>query len=526
MKKQRDPSSFAVIEPRILHIAKDIQRLLSVVQFEKDGEPVEVDGFRLLDLSLWQDNDIDNALNALVPISGLCNSHCAFCFEQGVPFARELSLMSVEEAHTRLKYYCPTTGKGLFASNRPHMEPFINPAALEILELARRREPDKLFWITTNGSFLEEDVVRRLAALRPLILKLSLNVSDPQLNRKVMKMGKKTDTTINAPVLLEKYQIPFIGSIVAWPTIPLEAIAETVHYLESHRAYAIRIRLPLIHRWYKEQPDIDFNAHWQAVSQVAYQLRAQCEVPLFVEPPIYWVDPIIPVVDGVVLNSPAYHLGVHQGDIIRTINGRPVLTRSASQAILCHAHSLNAPVDLVVERGKEQLQFHLDALSTEDQCYPYDPIHYYRGEAYGIFHVEDFRFGYIRDMLSIIRRHMAKNVLVFSSPVVATVFEAITHTIPEYVDTTREVNITTEVLKKTVLGGNFDLVDGRFVEDFAASIRERLNNGERYDLILIPNAFGGPWGTDLYGQSYTEIATEFGIPVELIDWYLIYGREI
>ena len=50
--------------------------------------------------------------------------------------------MPIEEAQTRLKYYSPETGRCLFPSNRNHMETFIHPKALDIIEMAHRKEPE------------------------------------------------------------------------------------------------------------------------------------------------------------------------------------------------------------------------------------------------------------------------------------------------------------------------------------------------------------------------------------------------
>jgi hypothetical protein len=149
--RYKDPEAFAIPEPRIRDIAHQLERLLTLVELESEGRPVQVDGFRLRDLSLWRDHVANNAMNALTPISSVCNSKCEFCFEENVPYAREQSLMPIEEARTRLKYYSPETGRALFPSSRHHMETFIHPRALDIIELARAREPDKLFWITSNG---------------------------------------------------------------------------------------------------------------------------------------------------------------------------------------------------------------------------------------------------------------------------------------------------------------------------------------------------------------------------------------
>lgn len=526
MIKFKNPESFAVIEPRIAHIAHELERLLALVELEKDGAPVKVNGFRLRDLSRWQDYSTNTAMNALTPISGVCNSTCTFCFEEGVPYPREKSLMSVEEARTRLKYYSPESGKCLFPSNRPHMETFIHPHAIEIIEMARRREPEKLFWITSNGSHFTEENVRRLAALKPIIFKLSLNVSDPELNRQLMKTGKRTEIAIAAPQVLQKYRIPFMGSIVAWPTTPMPALEETVRYLERHKAYAVRIRLPLTHKHLKIQTDFDFYSHWERVAEFAQALRHNCSVPLFVEPPIYWVNPIVPEVDGVVLNSPAYRAGVRCGDIVRSINGQPVQTRIESEATLDRCHLAGEPVELAVERRGEPLNFRLEDLPKSADTYPYNSDYFYRGENFGIFHVEDFRLKDVQEMFDTIDRHGATNVLLFSSAIVAPIFETIVNAVPEFAARLERVNLYIETIKDNSLGGNYDVMDSRFVRDYARVIRKRLSQGVKLDLVLIPDAFGSPWGMDFEGTSHTELAMEFGIPVELISWLLVYGREV
>jgi hypothetical protein len=526
MIKFRNADSFAVIEPRIMHVKNELTRLLALVELEQGGRPVEVDGFRLKDLSAWQSYTTNTAMNALTPISGYCNSRCHFCFEENIPYAREKSIMPMAEARTRLKYYDPTSGASLFPSNRPHMETFVHPQALEIIELARQREPDRLFWITTNGSHFTEETVERLARLKPLIFKLSLNVADPALNRALMGTGRKTEVAIRAPELLQRHRIPFMGSIVAWPTQTEEALEATVRYLERHQAYAVRIRLPLTHQWLKTQLSDDFHRHWERIAAFAHDLRKRVTVALFVEPPIYWVNPIIPEVDGVVLNSPAYRAGIRPGDVIESINGRPILTRIESEAMLDQCHLAGEAVDLVVRREDGSRAFRLvDPPSTED-TYPYNARYFYRGENYGIFHVEDFRLRYIQQLFETIDRYQARRVMLFSSAIVAPVFETLVNNIPEFSARLEDITLYIETVKHNTAGGNYDVMDSRFVEDYARVIRRRLAQGVRPDLILIPDAFGSPWGMDLGAQSYSRLAMEFGIPVELIEWLLVYGREV
>lgn len=527
MIRGKDPESFAIPEPRVQHIAHELQRLLALVQLEKDGRPVEVDGFRLRDLGKWVVHTTNTAMNALTPISSVCNSRCQFCFEENVPYPREQSLMSLAEARTRLKYYSPETGRSLFPSNRNHMETFIHPGALDIIEMARQREPGKLFWITTNGTHFTEDIVRRLAALRPIIFKLSLNTADARANQELMRSGKRTAVALDAPRLLEQYRIPFMGGIVAWPTLSLADIEATVRYLEGFHAYAIRIRLPLAHRWLRHQLDADFHAHWRRVADFAQELRHRVAVPLFVEPAIYWVNPIVPEVDGVVQNSPASRAGIRPGDRVRRINGQPVRTRIESEALLdqCHLRRERV-VELVVERGGQELPLRLEEAPAGTDTYPYSFEQFYRGENYGIFHVEDFRLVHVQKVIDLIRRHRARVVLLFSSSLVAPIFETVVSLVPEFERQLAEVEVHMATVETNTFGGNYDVMDSRVVADYTRVVRQRLREGLVPDLILIPDAFGSPWGLDVFGASVEDIVREVGIPMERIDWLMVYGREV
>jgi hypothetical protein len=526
MVELKDPHSFALVEPRIACMARELQRILSFVDLESDGTPVQIDGFRLRDLSQWQNHVAASALSALRPISGVCNSRCEFCFEYGLPFAREASLMPLGEATTRLKYYSPDTARCLFPSNRPEMETFVHPQALDIIEMARVHDPGVVYWITTNGSYLDEGTVARLSLLKPLVIKLSLNVADPALHRRLMGLGERTEIALQAPRLLRDYRIPFVGGIVAWPTLPPGAIEETVDYLAGFLAYAIRVRLPLVHKWVRVQPDCDLQAHWDHVVDLGRRLREKCQVPLIVEPPIYSMNAIVPEVDGVIVNSPAHQAGVRAGDIVRSINGQAVRTRTESAALLMKSRLNCGPVDLTLGRAGEEVHYRLADPSGAVDTYPYDASAFYRGQSLGILHLQDFRLEYARNVLEVIESYGARNVLLFSSPIVAPLFQALVDGIPEYAERLQRVAIHLATINENTLGGNFNLTDSRFVEDYAQSIRNRLDQGLSVDLVLIPDAFGSPWHTDLTGASVSELEMEFGVPVEVINWHLVYGPDV
>ena len=527
MIRAKDPHAFAIPEPRIRHIAQQLEQLLSIVRLECDGRPVEVNGFRLKDLSQWLSYTNSTAMNALTPISAVCNSRCDFCFEENVPYAREQSLMPLAEAQTRLKYFTLEDGRSLFPSSRNHMETFVHPRALEIIEMARRRQPDKLFWITTNGSHFTESMVSRLAALKPIIFKLSLNASDADANQRLMHTGRRTAVALDAPRLLQKYRIPFMGGVVAWPTLGLEEIVETVRYLESFQAYAIRIRLPLAHRWLKRPTNVNLDHHWRGVAQLARELCRTTSVPLFVEPPIYWVNAILPEIDGVVQNSPAARAGLRAGDLIRTISDKPIRTRIESESVLDELHVRGVTeFSIVVEREGHTIESLIHEAPPGTDTYPYQAGYFYRGENFGIFHVEDFRLNHVQKILDLIEAHAAHDVILFSSKIVASIFETVVEAVPEFAQRIAKINLYLESVEENSFGGNYSVMDSRVVEDYARVIARRIDGDIHPDLILIPDAFGSPWGTDVFGDSVQRLVLQFGIPVERVDWLLVYGREV
>ena len=521
-----DTASYSIPEPRIAHVGSMLQHILEIVELEYRGEVVRVDGFRVRNLPSWTTHETNTAMNALTPISSVCNSRCHFCFEENVPYARERSLMSLEEARTRLRNYDPENGTALFPSNRNHMETFVHPEALDIIEMARAREPGKVFWITTNGSHFTEATVARLAGVKPIIFKLSINSADDAMNRALMMTGPLTETAINAPKMLQKYELPYVGGIVAWPTLSFDDISNTCRYLDACGAYSIRIRLPLTHKWLDHQLDVDFDEHWRRVAEHAYKLRDEIATPIIVEPPLYWFQPIVPQVDGVICNSPAANAGLRPGDVVRRIDGRQVRTRVESEAILDELHLANRRlVPMEVERDGRTIQVDLND-DPAVTSYPYDRKGFFRGENYGVLHIEDFRLNHVDKALAVIERHKARHVLLFSSTLMAPIFEELLTHIPEFAQRLEGVDIYIAHVHENDFGGTYHVMDSRVVRDYERVVAGHVAAGRALDLVLIPNAFGSEWGIDVYGRSLAELTMRFGVPVEQIDWLMVYGRDV
>jgi membrane-associated protease RseP (regulator of RpoE activity) len=358
------------------------------------------------------------------------------------------------------------------------------------------------------------------------MMKLSLNSADPDCRRQLTGNNHEDKTAIQAPGLLQKHGIPFLGSIVAWPLVFPDDMIDTLHYLDRFEPYALKVRLPLYHRFLHKKPPFkrDF---WNRVLQLCAEIQNDFKSPLFCEPSLYWIKPVVPVVDGVILNSPASVAGIASGDQLVSIDGEPVYTRTHAAGLL----------ELARRKGNSRIKVHFNRPDSEEtlSCtlcidagsYPFNASTSSPYECWGILLLDDFRLSYIENIMRIIKLYDARRPLLFSSPVVAPIARTVIRGIPHFRSFFKTHPLNIRVLNKTLTGGNMHLLDGKFVADFIDYIDQMVAKKSGLpDLLMIPNAFGNPWGVDLMNQSYIEIERRFKIPVEMVDWPILYGKDV
>lgn len=517
-------------EPRIELIARQLQALLQVVELEHEGKAVQVDGFRLRNAQDWRADGPDLALLNLGSISGICNCACEFCYEFGQPpddvimsQARRHPL-SLEEARTRLKYYDPHTESGLFRTLARYTETFTNPDLLAILELVREQVPDEYFVLTTNGSFLDEATIRRLAALKPVTIKLSLNSADPAIRQRAMR-DRRPNVAIEAVPLMQQYGVQFIGSVVAWPTIPLDDIANTIRYLDAHDVLRIGVNLPGYTRHHpavEEYSAATWRQWWDSVLALVRTVRPTVETPLFVSPYSYEDVELTPRVGGVLKNSPAARAGVQTGDVLLEIDGTPVVSRSHARDLL-YKTTLEQPRPCVLRlaRNGQEMQLDVAAVPFDRQdYYPYLPSGYPPPNQVhamevniGLFIADGFRLMYIDQLYRAIHRKQAQKVLLLSSfflqPLVSQILDE--RGLPPGVE------IRVRVPENLLFGGNIVVGDLLTVDEFIACI-ERVMQEEGFepDLVVIPSSPFSQWQRDFTGAVWLEVERRTGIPVLLL----------
>ena len=185
-------------------------------RFLRAGDPVRIDGFRLRGLDQWSHYPVESLGDNIGSISSYCNCDCEFCFEKNVS-RTDLSLGRTQltrcEVETRVRHYRPASRTGLIPSSRFSLEPFANPRCLELLERVHEVASDEVLFFTTNGSFLTEETVARLASLQPIMIALSLNAGSIDARKRTMRdnLAGGDETALRALPLLKQHGIPYGG---------------------------------------------------------------------------------------------------------------------------------------------------------------------------------------------------------------------------------------------------------------------------------------------------------------------------
>jgi len=530
MSSFQDIKNAALYEPRIEFIKKQLESLLSIVDLEKDGQVVEIDGFRLKNLKDWLSPSPCDPIEVFEYAGTRCDCDCLFCYNKGNPPSLALGNLrrtpgqELEEMRTRMDYLFPKAGSCLFPSLGNIYEVMIHPHFFEVLRLLRD-ETSKVFRITTNGRALTPEAIAQLAELKPVYLYHSLNSASPSRRTKLMK-DKNPRIAIESLPLLKEAGIPYAVLIVPWPMDSidemLDDLSNTVAYADSHDCHLVEVNLPGYSKYFSKDKLFDLDEVWSKTVSRVRALRQISNCPIVVMPSMYEENLYegrknVPRIIGTVRNSPAARAGLAKGDKILEINGIPVATRPQARDLLSLLkRSENREANVAVERAEHVLKL---SLNLEDYSYPYSRE---TDRHLGIiFMGTGLRISYLEELRDIIDSHKAKQVLFLSSALVKPTFEQLLAESHLF----GNVRMDVQVPRNNFFGGNVFMGDLLVVQDFIDFIEEYLEqNRVRPDLIVIPSSpFNlGQWGRDLTGRVYLDIERKVGIPVALLECGTIY----
>ncbi len=261
------------LHPFVGYLKSRLESLLTLIEFEESGRPVEIDGFSLTNLSSWSFEKYNSVFESLGSFSSYCNLRCKFCYEEGNPIGYEKTRLTVREAKTRTRHYRRDKNKGLpIFRQRLYKEPFMNKDLIPILKIVRAADPCVELHITTNGSLFTEEILKDLSSLLPVNLCVSLNSADPDDRKEIMK-DKRSQRSIDMFKKFKNYGLPYAGSIVAWPEIGEEVLVRTIRFLDENHARMIRITLPGFSKFYSRTPPFDTKDVWKRILDTVLPLR-------------------------------------------------------------------------------------------------------------------------------------------------------------------------------------------------------------------------------------------------------------
>jgi uncharacterized Fe-S cluster-containing radical SAM superfamily protein len=504
-----------ISEPRIEMIRNRLQVLLRVVQLESGGRPVEITGFRLKDPARWTSPQ-PPVSSELWHISNACNMRCPFCYEEGDPegsstLNEPTGMATMAEIEARLHHRNRLLGTGLFRPLTYMNEMFCHPRVMEIIEQLRAFAPDEVLTFVTNGSYLTPDVVRQLEQFKPVFFNFSVNSVDPVIRRKVLG-DQNPEIAIQALDLLRKYRLPYLGSLVCWPTIPWADVENTARQLDAAGCAVIRFSLSAYSKHLKGQR-YDRRKFWEQGLKLALALRNEIGTPIKLEPYQFMDATHLPNIVGSVRGSPAARAGLRPGDRLLTVDGESVKSSNHALAALGRARQQGSRMTVVYERGGRIATAELDN-SAGPFGYPYDEVRNFPAFAWGLLLMDNLRFHYLQQIRHLITRRGAKRVLLCSSALMKPIVEQMIAASRAFAD----VHLTVGVPENRYFGGTIVLGDLLVVEDYVDFINEQKRCLGPIDLALIPSSpFSlGEWFRDLTGAPFTEIERRTGVPTELV----------
>jgi len=203
-------------------------------------------------------------------------------------------------------------------------EPFIYKGIEDIINILSNNK-NKII-ITTSGAYLNKKTIDFLSSLYDIEINISLNSSNPEIRKSIMNDDKSFDA-INTVINLGKKNIKFNGSIVALNlNDDFTDLKNTIEFLNENNAQFIRVFVPGYSN--KNKKDI-LCVNTEKLIESLDIIRDK--IPVLIEPAN--LNSKI-IVQGILLNSPAFEADFKFKDEILSVNGFEVISSQHSFEII------------------------------------------------------------------------------------------------------------------------------------------------------------------------------------------------
>ncbi|MFZ5944404.1 MAG: radical SAM protein [Bacillota bacterium] len=426
----------------------------------------------------------------ILPVTSVCNVRCIFCsHRQNPPGIRAVSVPPLPFNIIKdLIGFLDKNRKiviGESASLIMEGEPFTHPQIIETLELIRHTYPRAIIQLTSNGSFFDEDLAKRLKEMEPLEINLSINIADLQLRERLMN-DKRAAIACKAPEVLSKYNIAFHGSIVAMPHVTgFDKLYETLKFLSDANAQTIRVFKPGFTKYTPQNllPGKDLLDELDA--KIKEWRENLCLCPITFEPSL--LSGLEAEVVGVIRNSPAEKAGIIKGDIIEAIDGKKPFSRVEAFKML----QKNAQYNLGINGKHGRCQTRLTVTNEKS----------------GLVFDYDIPFSLLQDIQSIINRMKGEKLVLFSSKLGHKLLQE------NFADIE---NLQVVPVKNLYFGGNIQCAGLLIINDFLAAFKLLFGDRGTPDVLILPSIAFDKDGRDITGRGLWELEELTGCQVVLI----------
>ena len=275
-------------------------------------------------------------LNQLV-VTTACNINCIFCSRKFNPFKGSYFHRKFTDIKAELRLFNPNNSIKVNASvsRLTDGEPFTHPRIWDVLNLIREYFPykgierfsDRLY-ITTNGTYLTEDYLKRLEGLKGVRLVHSINSTDVKDWMKLSNASEKlARIATDVPKIIKGFDLDYSPSIVALPkVIGFEGIEKTIRDLDNHDAKTLRVFLPTYTKYASKEEQEILTCDKERLFDLINRLNKELKIKILMYPQIF--EDITPRLEGY------ENVDIHPSDEILSINKVKVFSRTHAQRYL------------------------------------------------------------------------------------------------------------------------------------------------------------------------------------------------
>jgi len=385
--------------------------------------------------------------------------------------------------------YIPAEGPVIIGESATRIiegEPFSHPKIKKILSLLREKFPQKVIKITSNGSLLEEDMIKFLKSIEPIELNISIN--GPDADCRVFLMNDPWPDKVFAAIeMLNQFAIKYQASIVAMPQLlGFTYLGETMDFLEKYEPDSLRIFRPGFTKNTEAKLQLTNELYGQLADYIADYSR-RLNYPVILEPSRLKAN-IVNII-GVIAKSPAAKAGLAKDDLILKVNGIKPLSRV--EAFFMIKNSKNPLI--TVQRKQKLLNISIKKQAKASS---------------GIILAYDLPANQIRQLRKIVKNSKASIIITsqFAGDYLKSLVDSFQLKSADYL---------VLAVKNEFFGGSIKSAGLLTNQDIKAALvnQEELH---KYQKIILPGIIYDFNGNDLTGEHYSLLEEYFAIDFEII----------